>query len=103
VSGRQDQSAGILVGELLADRAKVFDFLQCALGMGQHGLAWFGKAQEPLALANKDFGAQLILEFLDGLAHSRLRGAKRHGDFGQVELMAGGFAQDAQLLQVHGG
>ncbi|MEY4724553.1 MAG: hypothetical protein RL043_702 [Pseudomonadota bacterium] len=71
--------------------------------MGQHGLPWFGKAEQPLTLANKDLGAQLILEFLDGLAHPRLRSAKRHRDLSQVELMAGGFAQDAQLLQVHGG
>jgi hypothetical protein len=56
-----------------------------------------------LPLAHEDLDAEFVLEILDVLADARLRGEQRIGDFGQVEVLAHRFADDAQLLEIHGG
>src|SRR6185369_162673 len=65
-------------------------------------LARLGQAEQALAAADEDLDAELVLKVLDVLADAGLRGIERAGDFGQVEILAHGFAHDAELLKIHG-
>ena len=64
-------------------------------------LARVGQAKQAFAAAHKQLDAELVLEVLDVLADARLRGQQCVGDLGQIEVAAGCFADDAQLLKVH--
>jgi hypothetical protein len=52
-------------------------------------------------VASKDVDAQLFFEFDDGFGHAGLRGVQGFGGFGQVEVAAGGFLDEAELVQIH--
>ena len=43
----------------------------------------------------------LFFQLDDGLGHPRLRGVQGFGRFSQVEVSAGGFLDEAKLVQVH--
>lgn len=64
-------------------------------------LARFGDALEPLAVAREDVHAQFFFQFDDGLGHARLRRVQRLRGFGQVEIAARGFLNEAELVQIH--
>ena len=64
-------------------------------------LAGLGDALEALAVAGKDVHAQLFFQFDDGFGHPRLGGVQGLGSFGQIEIAAGGFLHEAELVQVH--
>ena len=52
-------------------------------------------------MARKDVHAQLVFQFDDGLGDAGLGGVQRLGGFGQVQVAASGFLDEAKLVQVH--
>jgi hypothetical protein len=64
-------------------------------------LARLGDAFEAFAVAGKDFNAQFFFQFNDGFGHTGLRGVQRFGGFSQVQIAAGGFLNEAKLMQIH--
>jgi hypothetical protein len=101
VGGGDAQGAAVLRAELLADALEVAHLAHDEFDAFQHVLARLGDALEPLAVAREDVHAQLLLQLDDGLGHPRLRRVECLGGFRQVEVAAGGFLDEAELVQVH--
>ncbi len=101
VGGGDAQRAAVLRAELLADALEVAHLAHDQLDALEHVLPRLGNALEPLAVAREDVHAQLVFQFDDGLGHPGLRGVERLGGFRQVEVAAGGFLDEAELVQVH--
>jgi hypothetical protein len=93
--------AAVLGAELLADALEVAHLAHDDFDALQHMLAGLGDALEALAVAGKDVDAQLFFQLDDGLGDARLRGVQGLGGFGQVEVAARGFLDEAELVQVH--
>jgi hypothetical protein len=66
-------------------------------------LARSSQAFHPLAVPGEDRNAQFLLEVDDRLGNTRLRRMQRPCGFRQAELVPGGLAEKAELLQVHRG
>jgi hypothetical protein len=52
-------------------------------------------------VSSKNLDAQFVLEFDDGLRYPRLRGEQRLGSLGEVEVLADGFPDEPELVQIH--
>lgn len=64
-------------------------------------LAGFGDALEPLAVAGKDVYPEFLFQLDDRFGYAGLRRVERLGGFRQVEVAAGGFLDEAKLVEVH--
>ena len=49
-----------------------------------------------------DADAEFVFKILDVFRHARLRCVKTVGHFSQIEVASDGFADDAELLEIHG-
>ena len=64
-------------------------------------LAGLGDALEALAVAGKNFDAQLFFKLNDGFGDAGLRGVEGFGRLGQVEVASRGFLDKTELMQIH--
>ena len=101
VGGRDAQATAVLRAELFPDALEVGYFALDDLDAGQNVLARLGHVLEALAMAREDVHAQLLLKLDDGLGDARLRGEKRLGGFGEVEVAANRLLDEAELMEVH--
>ncbi|CAM2151084.1 hypothetical protein PT2222_250087 [Paraburkholderia tropica] len=101
VSRRHDEVAAVLIGELARHAAQVLRVEQHALDQLMHGLARLRETREALAASNEDVDAQLVLQILDLLRHTRLRRVQHVRHFGQVHVLPHGLAHETQLLKIH--
>ncbi|MNV96052.1 hypothetical protein D3C71_1910100 [compost metagenome] len=101
MGGGDAQRAAVLGAELFADALEVAHLAHDQLYALQHMLAGLGDALEALAMARENIHAQLFLELDDGLGDPGLRRMQGHGRLGEIEVAAGGFLDEAKLMQVH--
>ena len=59
------------------------------------------RADNALAVAHQDFDPEFLLQQLDLLADSRLRGMQRVGRFCEIQTLPDGFAHIPELLKIH--
>ena len=64
--------------------------------------ARLGQPGQALTGTHKQRNAQFFFQFANLPAHAGLRGVKRAGHIGEVEVASHGFTHGAQLLKVHG-
>ena len=64
-------------------------------------LARLSDAFEALAVAGKDFDAQLVFKLDDGFGHAGLRGVQGLGRLGEVQIAANRLLDKAKLVQIH--
>jgi hypothetical protein len=103
MGGGDHEVAGLPAGKLVGDAAQVLGIEQNAVDHLGQFLARLGQPEQTLATAHEDLDAEFVLEILDVLADAGLRGVQGGRHFGQVEVLAQRLADDAQLLEVHGG
>jgi hypothetical protein len=100
--GRSDGQAPLIaIAETLGQILDVLGVEQHPVHDLREFLAGIGETEQSLAFAHEQLHTELVLEILDVLAHSGLRSEDGVGDFGQIEVAADGFADDAQLLEIH--
>ncbi|GGY11881.1 hypothetical protein GCM10007386_47730 [Pseudoduganella dura] len=102
VGGGNHQAAAVHAGILAGVAPQVFRFLQDAADDLHRAVAGACQGGEALAGTDEQFDTQFILEVLDLLAHAGLRRVQHGGHLGQVQVVAHGFAHEAQLLEIHG-
>ena len=102
VGGGDGERAHRLAPELVAQLLEVAGVGEDALGDRQDVTPRLGQAREALAAAHEDLYSELVLELEDLAAQARLRGVQGLCSLRQVELVAGHFADRAQLLELHG-
>ena len=103
VGGGEDELPLLAVGELLAELLDIARLDQNPLHDVGQFLAGLGQPQETLAAADEQLDAELVLQVLDVLGDARLGGVERIRYLGQVVVAAQRLADDAQLLEIHGG
>ena len=103
VGGGDAQRAAVLGAVLLADALEVAHLAHDQLYALEDFLSRLGDALEALAVAREDIDAQLFLKLDDGFGDSGLGGVQGLGRLGEVEIAAGGFLNEAELMQVHDG
>lgn len=97
------QPALIAIAELFGQTLDVPGIEQHAFDDSHQFLARVGQAEQALALAHEQLDAEFGFQVLDVLADARLGGEQGIGRLGQVEIVPDGFADDAKLLDIHGG
>src|SRR5690606_4566825 len=95
------QAALVFPRELIADALEIVDLAHDAFDDLGDRMARFGQPLDALAVAFEDLDAQLFLELDDRLRYAGLRGVQAARRFGQIEVAAYGFANEAELLKVH--
>ncbi len=98
--GRDRKLAFILAAKLVCDPLQVADLDERATRGRDDDRAGRRKLGEPLALADEDFDAELVLELADLLADSRLRRVERFRGVRDVEAVIDDRAEVFELLEV---
>ena len=101
VRGRDGERTHVLGFEFGADALQIVELLQRAAGRGHDDFSACGQRGEPLALADEDWHAELVLELPDLFADPRLRGEQRIGGDRDVQAVIDDGAQIADLLEIH--
>ena len=93
--GRNHHRAAAAGIEFAADLAQVVGVAQDTFSDVEHDLARFGQRGDAFAVAYEDGDAEFLLQQPDLFADARLRGEQRFRGIGNLQSVAGDFAQIA--------
>ena len=99
---RRDQDlATVRFRELIGEPFDVGGIEQDTVDDLRQLLAGLRQTQKPFAAAHEKLDPELVLQILDVLRNAGLGCVERVRNFGQVEIAAECFADNAELLEVH--
>ncbi len=101
VSGGHGQRAAGFSGIVLASLTQVFCLLQRSFNNLQNPFAGIGQDNQALAVTDEDIDPQFLFQFANLAAYPWLLIKQRARHFSQIEAAAAGFADRAQLLEIH--